>query len=106
MGTVTIYRTLFREEDVHDGDFPRDDTEERVLDDLTAVEALRAIREQGLTFEATGGSWASQPDGSHELFQVPFGRDDGAWREEISAHLSGWNPRVEVALINAVDAAR
>lgn len=108
-GTVLVLRTYFREEEVFEGTFldaPSTYTNEEKMEGITAIEAHRAIAAEGLTFEATGGSWAAHPDGTRELFYTPFGRDEGAWRVETSAHLSGWHPRVETAIINAIDTGR
>lgn len=101
MGTLTLHRTLFREEDVWEGDHPRDDTETTEYE-VSAREAADLLKREGLTFTATGGSWAASPDGSRELFYVPIGRADGCWREEITGHLSGFPERVEIAIAEAV----
>lgn len=97
-GTVTIYRTHFLEDDIYEGEFPRDDVRTEEWDDLSAAEVVALIRREGLTFEATGGSWAADPDGSRI---VDYARGE---RVETSAHLEGWPLRVEVAIIAAVDA--
>jgi hypothetical protein len=98
-GTVTIHRTYFLESDVYDGATPIGDTWTDEHDDLTAREAARLIRNEGLTFAATGNRWATDPDGSR-IVDYATGR-----RVDTSAHLEGWPERVEAAIIAAVDAS-
>lgn len=108
-GQVKVLRTYFREDEVFEGDYMGASStyvDEEVSDGITALEAYRLITSEGLTFEATGGSWAAHPDGSRELFHTPFGQDEGPWRVETTAHLDGWHPRVETALINAIDTGK
>lgn len=95
MGTVTIHRMRFLEDDIRDGDVPRGDVE-TVSAECTASEAARLISDAGLTFAATGGNWAANPDGSY------ISNYATAERVEESAHLSGFHPRVEAAIISAV----
>lgn len=105
-GTVTVHRTFFREVEIHEGDYmggPSTYTDTTVEDGLSAREAVDLIKREGLTFEATGGAWAANPDGSRELYRTPFGREGDDWREEVSAHLSEFPDRVAVAIANAVD---
>lgn len=64
MGTVTIYRVYFREEDIHDGDIPRDNVWTDVFTDLDVSEAADILIREGLSFAATGTGWAADPDGS------------------------------------------
>lgn len=95
MIVVTIYRTRFREEDIFEGDFPRDDTCEEIYEG-NAVEMARVIRNEGLTFEHS--RWAYQIDGTRI---VDYGE---GIREEVSAHLSDdLNPRLAAAIRAAVD---
>lgn len=96
-GTVTIYRLRFLEEDIHDGEVPRDDVDTDVHEGLTAREACELIRSEGLTFEATGNDWAANPDGS---YVSNYGTGE---RCEVSAHLSGFPDRVAAAIMCAVD---
>lgn len=93
MGTVTIYRTYFLEEDIHDGDYPHDDVRTEVYDELSASEAARLLEREGLSFAATGNEWAADPDGSY-ITNYATGE-----RCETSGHLSGFHPRVVNALI-------
>lgn len=95
-GTVTVHAVHFLEDDIHDGDYPRDDTRTTVYDDVTAREAADIIRREGLSFAATGNDWAANPDGSY-VSNYATGE-----RVEESAHLSGFHPRVEAAIISAV----
>lgn len=97
-GTVTIHRTYFLEDDVHDGAITRSETWTDEHDDLTAREVVRLIRGEGLTFAATGAHWAANPDGSR-IVDYATGE-----RVEVSAHLDGWPERVEAAIVEAVDA--
>lgn len=97
-GTVTIHRTYFLEEDISDGDYPRDDTRTEVYDELSARDAVDLIRREGLSFKATGALWAANPDGSRMVNYAT-----GQLVEE-SAHLAGFPERVERAIIAAVDA--
>lgn len=96
MGTVTFYHTFFLEDDVEDGDFPRDDVDTEVFDGIGAVEAARLIEREGLSFAATGNEWAADPDGSR-IVDYSTGR-----RVETSAHLSYFHPRVVAAIIERV----
>lgn len=97
MGTVTIYRTRFLEDDIIDGDYPRDDTDTVVVEDMTASEAARLIKDAGLSFAVTGNAWAANPDGSY-VSNYSTGE-----RVEESAHLSGFHPRTLAAIIRAVE---
>lgn len=96
-GTVTIHRTRFLESDIYEGDYPRDNVQTDVYDELSAREAADLIRRNGLTFEATGRAWAADPDGS---YTSDYGTGE---RTETSAHLSGFHPRVAAAIITTVD---
>lgn len=101
-GGLTFYRVRFLEDDVHDGDVHPDDKRTDVeaweAGELTAREAVDRIRREGLTFAATGGSWAADPDGSRI---VDYGTGE---REEVSAHLADeWPARVADAIMRAVD---
>ena len=96
-GVVTFHRTHFLESDIWEGDFPRDDTRTTVHDDLSASEAARLIRQEGLTFEASGGGWAADPDGSR-IVDYATGE-----RVEESAHLSGFPDRVAAVIMRSVD---
>lgn len=112
-GTLTIHRTRFLESEVEirdeDGDvvdlvdIPHDDdhTTAEVWEagELAAAEVVQLIRREGLTFEASGGAWAADPDGSSI---INYGTGE---REEVTAHLAGWPPRVVVAIHAAVDGA-
>lgn len=97
-GTVTFHRVHFLEDVALEiGDIPMDDIRTTVHDDLTAVEAVRLIYREGLTFAATGNDWAADPDGSR-IVNYATGE-----RVEESAHLSGFPDRVADAIMRAVD---
>lgn len=96
-GTVTIHAVHFLEDDIVDGDYPRDDTRTTVYDGLTAREACELIRREGLSFAATGNDWAADPDGSRIVNYVT------GERVEEFAHLSGFPDRVAVAIMSVVD---
>lgn len=96
MGTVTIYRTYFLEDEIFEGDIPRDDVSTEVREDLTAREAADLLIAEGLSFAATGSEWAADPDGSH-VTNYRTGE-----RVETSGHLSGFHPRVVSAIIEKV----
>lgn len=95
MGTVTIHRSYFTEEEVWEGDAPRT-VETEVHDGLTAREAADMLTREGLTFAATGNDWAADPDGSRI---VNYGT---GLREETSGHLSDFPDRVAAAIADAV----
>ena len=96
MGTLTIYRTYFLEDDIVDGDYPRDDTETEIHAGIGAAEAAHLIELEGLSFAATGNDWAADPDGSY-VVDYHTGK-----RCETSAHLDGFPERVVSAIIAKV----
>lgn len=96
---VVIYSVQYREDDVVDGDVPRDDVTTTIYDcdDEDPVEhAIRIIRQEGLSFAATGRDWAADPDGSH-LIDYREGI-----RVEVTAHLHGWNDEDVRTIIDRV----
>jgi hypothetical protein len=102
--TVRIFRTRFLEQDVWEGDFPRDDTrsEDFDFDPMTETEeeiidgAVRVFQREGLTFTATGADWAANPDGTTII-------DYGAGqREETSGHLIGFTTYQVATIIERV----
>lgn len=107
MGTVTIHRVRFTEDEisvrdesgqvVEYADIPYDDehTWTEVHEGLSAREAVDLIDRAGLSFAATGNDWAADPDGSY-VSDYATGE-----RTETSAHLSGFPDRVLTAIINA-----
>ena len=95
MGTLTIHRTYFLESEIHDGDIPRDDTWTDEYD-VGASEAARILEFAGLSFAATGNTWAGQPDGA-DIVDYSTGR-----MVEVSGHLSGFPARVEAAIMARV----
>jgi hypothetical protein len=90
--TVRVVRVRFMEDDIHDGDFPRDDIREDVFDwDVTTDPreeiidgAVAILQREGLTFAATGNEYAANPDGSR-IIDYAAGQ-----REETSAHFIGF----------------
>lgn len=93
---VTFYNVYFMEDDIVDGDFPRDDTRTDVYTGLTVEEAAGLISREGLTFAATGADWAADPDGSR-IVNYATGR-----RVEVSAHVEGANKHEERRLVELV----
>lgn len=93
---VVIYETRFLEDDVHDGDFPRDDVTVTVYDCDDVDDAVRYIEQSGCTFGATGTDWAADPDGSRI---VNYGTGE---RVETTAHLYGWEDDDVVTIIERV----
>lgn len=81
-GIVSIHNVYFREDDIVDGDYPRDDFLGQVWDDLTISEAVKLITSEGLDFASTGNDWAANPDGSY-IVDYREGK-----RCETTAHLS------------------
>lgn len=95
-GIVKTIETRFLEDDVVDGDYPRDDTREDVAECDDAAEAARLIMSMGLSFAASGTDWAADPDGSRTVDYRT------GMRAEISAHLSGWTDAETAEIIAAV----
>lgn len=93
---VNVYRTFF----FPDGDYynaPHTHTFEDYFEG-TAAELAREIRKEGLTFDASGGEWAANPDGSC-VSNYATGE-----RCEVSAHLPADMPaRLANALRRVVD---
>lgn len=96
--TVRLYRTRFLEEDVWEGDYPRDDvrTEDYDCTDEPVEEAVRAITREGLSFAATGTDWAAHPDGT-QIIDYGTGQ-----REEVTAHLYGFSEADTATIIERV----
>ena len=64
---VTIITVKFLESDIYEGSLPLecyDNADEYTwhLDDVEEV--VEVLKREGLTFSATGGAWAADPDGS------------------------------------------
>lgn len=98
---VNVYRTFFLEDEIVDGDYygaPHTHTDSDHMIG-TASELARWIRADGLTFAASGGEWAADPDGSY-VTDYRTGE-----RCETSAHLPENMPeRLANALRCVVDA--
>jgi hypothetical protein len=100
---VRVVDRRYLPEDVHEGDITSDDVRQNVIDctavaGTTAVdEAVRAVRDLGLTFE--GGDWASDPDGSRD---VDYATGE---RSEVSAHLYGFTDDEQLEIIERVQSS-
>jgi hypothetical protein len=109
-GIVKFHRTRFTEDEIsikdesgqvtEYADIPYDDdhTTTEIVECEDVAEAVRVIRDAGLTFGATGGGWAANPDGT-TITDYATGE-----REDVSAHLEGWSVLDEMAITAAVDA--
>lgn len=100
---VRITERRFFEPDVIDNDYAdvvyhATTTRDVSVDDL--AEAARTIKDEGLSFAATGNDWASHPDGSTIVDYST------AEREERTAVLVGFTDAQMVTVINAVDAPK
>lgn len=64
---VNIYRTYFLVDEIVDGDYFGAPNTHTVEDHAVgnASELARVIKSEGLTFAASGGEWAANPDGSY-----------------------------------------
>lgn len=100
MGNVRIIKIRFTEDEIVEGDLPKERYDnpawDELIEDLTVEEAVNVIQSEGLTFAATGNEWAALPDGS-----VVVNYYSGI-REEASAHLSGWTDQAVAEIIEAV----
>lgn len=99
IGTVKIIRVRFLEDEVYHGSLPHSAYEKARVEDFDVEdveEAVRVIQREGLTFEATGMDWAANPDGTRITDYAT------AEREETTAHLHGFLPSEELAIIAAV----
>jgi hypothetical protein len=99
IGTVRITTVTFLEDEVFEGDIPREcyeaaRSEDFECDDID--EAVRAIQREGLTFEATGNEWAANPDGSTITNYAT------AERAEVTAHLHGFSDADAAAIMERV----
>jgi hypothetical protein len=97
IGTVKIIRVQYREDDVFEGDIPRE-CHENAREDLFECDdiedAVRYLR--GLSFAATGTDWAADPDGSRIIH---YGE---GIREETTGHLIGFSAADVEAIVAAV----
>ena len=96
MITVTFHHIHFLEDDIHDGDIPRDDTRTNVYYADDVEEAAKWITMEGLTFASTGNDWAGQMDGP-ETVNYATGE-----MVESSAHLSDCTDAEIAAIIELV----
>ena len=79
---VKVIEIRFMEDSVWEGSYAAHYEGETTYEWDTATEAADFITRQGLTFSATGGSWAANPDGS-VIIDYATGE-----REEVSAHVT------------------
>lgn len=97
---VRITRVRFLEDDIYEGDFPRDDTRTEdfeIEEDSTAetiASAIAVLNREGLTFGASGSDWAANPDGT---VIVDYGTGE---REETTAHLIGFTEDETIAIMD------
>ena len=99
IGTVKITRVFFDEDDVFEGDIPREcyeDAREELFEADDIDEAVRVFEREGLTFAATGNDWAAHPDGSQIIDYAT------AEREDATAHLLGFSDADTLAIIERV----
>jgi hypothetical protein len=99
IGIVRIIRVSFLEDDVFEGDIPREAyenarTEDFDVDDIE--EAVHVLKREGLTFTATGNDWAGDPDGTR-ITDYATGE-----RTETSGHLKFMRPIDVAAIIERV----
>ena len=83
---VKVITVSFMESDIWEGSLPMscyDDADVEFFDVYSAQEAADLIKSKGLSFKASGGSWAADPDGSQ---CVDYATGE---REEVTAHLFG-----------------
>ena len=84
---VTIITVKFYEDDIYEGSLSREVYEnaaEYVWHPEDVEEAADILKREGLTFAATGGAWAADPDGSFVADYVT------GERHEVSGHLDGF----------------
>jgi len=99
IGTVRITRVTYLEDEVFEGDIPREAHDNARSEDFECddvEEAVRAIQREGLTFAATGTDWAANPDGSYTSDYAT------GERTETTAHLHGFAPFHVNAIIERV----
>lgn len=98
MITVTFYNVHFLEDDIHDGDIPRDDVRTGIYVTDDVFEAAMWIKREGLRFDATGADWAADPDGSRIVNYVT------GERVEQTAHISDTTEDEFDEIVRIVDA--
>ena len=93
---LCIIRTTWTE--VYEGQPVDPDTSIKLVENLDLHEAIDLIRKEGLTFAASGNTWASNPDGSRCIDYAT------GMEEEVSIHPQGmWWPHEYDALVAGVD---
>jgi len=99
IGTVRIIRVRFLEDEVYEGGIPQSCYDNAIVEEYECddvEEAVRVIQREGLTFAATGGDWAGDPDGSTIINYAT------AEREDATAHLGSLSDEDAAAIIEAV----
>jgi len=99
IGFIRVIRVTFLEDDVFEGSIPMECYENARSEDFEVEdieEAVRVLQQAGVSFKATGTSWASDPDGSR-ITDYATGE-----RTETSAHLYGLAPFYVDAIIERV----
>lgn len=97
IGTVKIIRVTFLEDDIFEGDIPRECYENAREDLFECDDVEDAVRYlSGLSFAATGTDWAADPDGSQIIDYAT------AEREERTGHLIGFTPDAVRAIVERV----
>jgi hypothetical protein len=100
--TVRIIRVRFLEDEVYDGGIPQASYDNATVEDFECDapdvidEAVRALERAGVTFAATGTTWAADPDGS---YVSDYGT---AERTETTGHLYGFTARQCAAIVGRV----
>lgn len=95
-GKLTIHKVYYLSETIQDGDFATDHTNTEVYEDIHATEAAAILNRLGLSFQATGNSWAADPDGS---YTVNYGT---GMECQTSGHLDGFADRLVAAIMAKV----
>lgn len=99
--TITVITVRFAEDDVYEGSIPtecyEDAWERREIIEFHSIpEAVEILKSRGLTFAATGGAWAADPDGSRVVDYAT------GTREEVSAHLDNVSAHAEKIIVARV----
>lgn len=94
---LIVIRTRYTE--VYEGDPVDPDILTEVHEDIDLHEAIRIARNEGVTFGATGTTWAGLPDGS---FTRNYATGE---QEEVTVHPQGiWPASDYAAFVAGVDA--
>jgi hypothetical protein len=99
IGFIRVIRVTFLEDEVFEGGIPMECYENARSEDFEVEdvdEAVAVLMQAGVTFAATGTSWAADPDGSRITDYAT------AERQETSGHLYGFAPFHVDAIIERV----